>query len=488
MSKAPDSESNSSIARRFIQSLMGFSASSWIQAAISILILPVTTRLYGTTEYGKLNMFVLAVTVCISIIRLSTEESYVRLYYEKDAAETGGSRKLLAQCLIVNLCAFALVYAIILTAGKRIGVGLFGESNPYVVYLCLPVAAVFLTLLDYQRIYFKMNNMPGLFLLLSILSVIANKLSLVAAALSEPTYVQAAKYMAATAVAAFFIVWIVKRPSFRPTALRTDRSMLREILRYSLPFMPVTVMSYANTAINSVLLKTYLSYSALAIYSATLSITNIMKVFGQGFSIIWGPYMFQNYREQEGFIKRVHSLLTLVLTIISLAIFAASDILLLILGKSYRSGGPIFALLILPHVLNIIGETTCYGIYINKKSYLNIIVALVSTLSVLAVGWLAIPRIGLLGAAVASVISSLLLFAVRTYLGQREYRSTEKFWRTIVSIILLLAGAVCSYVLCEQMLIKAAVMLALIATECWLYRKELKYLSPSKLKELFTGK
>lgn len=457
--------------KKFLKSIAGYSVASWAEAAVAFITIPIITRIYSTDEYGRITMLLLAINIGVTLIRLSTEQSYIRFYYE---LEKSPRRSFLTQCITICLSMFALLYIALIFFYEPLSQILIGEVNTPVLLIFIPVIALCIALGEYQRIYFKMNNLLGLYIVFMVGSIFSHKISMLIAAAVSADYYHAMLFMAVSYVVVFIAVYAICPACFvlnRPKYIKEEFST---IMQYALPFLPVVLLIYLNNAVSSLVLKSYFDYGTLAIFSATVSIANIMAIFQSGFAIYWGPFVYKNYKTQQGVIKQVHTWLTFCMTLIALGVLLISDVLFYLLGPDYRAGRAIFGLLIVPHILTVIAETTCYGIYLAKKTYLQIISSVFSIVGNITISILLIPQFGLLGAAIANACGAVLSFIVRTYFGQREYSSTTNLWRTFVSISILCVAGIVYYFFSEQLIKRLVVLASLVVLVVILYSIELR--------------
>ena len=70
--------------RNFIKSFFQFSIGQWVAALISFITTPITTWLIIPEEFGKASMFTLAFNLLLNIALLGADQSFVRMFYEKE--------------------------------------------------------------------------------------------------------------------------------------------------------------------------------------------------------------------------------------------------------------------------------------------------------------------------------------------------------------------------------------------------------------------
>lgn len=429
----------------FLKSMLKFSLGSWVQAAIAFISVPIVTRAFSPEEFGKFNMFTLAVSICSIFVGLSMEQSYFRFFKEKDSLND--KKKMLTQCIAVCLLAFIIFLIFVVIFGNSLSNYLFGEINQNVIYIALPLMVLLTIFMSYQSIYFRMSENATGYFIFGVLSVIANKIFMILSALYNPTYTVGIYFtvLGVSMVAVGYKIFCKNSFDIYLPIFKKNEAL--PYIKYSFPLIPVAIIGFLNVAVVRVLLKDYLSYTALGIFTAAITVAGLLSLIQTGFTIYWTPFMYNNYKTELKLIKKVHSGITFAMITMAILIILFSDIIFLILGEKYRLGKSIFAFLLITPVVETISLTTCYGIFINKKTHLHIYSATISFAINAIIGFLLIPKIGILGAAIANATGGIALFLARTFLGLREYNSVEKFSRTIYSIIILIIASYINYII-----------------------------------------
>ncbi|MEG2336548.1 MAG: oligosaccharide flippase family protein [Bacteroidales bacterium] len=436
-------------ANKFLNSILKFSVASWVSAGIAFISIPIVTHFFSPEEFGKINMFTMAMGIIVSLIGLSMEQSYVRFFKE---VETEIERKkILTQCIAVVGCGF-LVYLIAnLFLGKWLSYYLFDEMNFWLVYIAMPLTVLFTIVMSYQSFYFRMSEMALGFAIISILGVLANKVAMVGAALISPNYTMGVLFMTLS-LGLLVVGYCIFAPrSFNIFLPKLEKKEVMPLLKYALPLAPVAFIVLLNTFVIRFMLKDYVSYSALGLFTAATSIAGVLSIVQAGFVSYWVPFLFANYKTQQVFIQKIHSVITLLMVVVSLLIIMFSDIFFLVLGESYRASKSIFPFLLIQPVTNTILYTTYCGIAISKKSYLQTIASLFTFIFSTALAIILIPKFGILGAALSNAGMGLCFFYCMSYFGGREYQSTERFWRTTLTLGVLIVACIVNYMAISAM-------------------------------------
>lgn len=434
----------------FLKSLVKFSVASWIQAAIALISVPIITRIFSPEEFGKINMFTLSVSILSILVGLAMDQSYVRFFKEYDSDSS--RKKMLTQLISICSISYSVCISLIFIFGKSLSEYLFGEFNFLVIYICLPLMILATVVLLYQSLYFRMNENALGYGILSVLTVFSTKIFLVCAALIQPTYTLG---ILLTVIGTSILVFSYKLfypQSFEINKLKLNKEQIVTYFKYSLPLLPVAIIVFLNRATIRLLLKDFVSYTALGIFTASITVAGLLQIIESGFRVYWTPFMYSNYKTENALIKKIHSGITLIIISFSLLIILFSDLIFLLLGEEYRSGKSIFALLLIAPVAYTISETTCYGIYINKKTRLQFYCTVFTFIANIIIGLLLIPSLGIFGAAITNAVGGLVFFISRTYYGLKEYNSAEKLSRTFIALGILILCASINYCITDILL------------------------------------
>ena len=458
--------------KSLIKSFAGFSAISWIQALVGFMTIPLTTRLFSTEEWGMVGMFNNAVSILVILATLSMEQSYIRFFSEQKSEDELVSLR--SRCVFVSAAAFTLVFSFIMIFGKQLSYLLFSTHIPVVIYVCLPVVVLCSVIHCYQHAYFRMQESIKWYTLCGLGSLFALKISILFAALIFPTFKFSAIVMAACYVLSNIIFSLLKRDSVKLTRPK-GKEGYAPLLKYALPWIPSSLMAHLNVAIVSYVVKDSLSFSSLGIYNNAISVSNVLAVIQSGFAIYWPAFMYKNYETEKPTIKKIHSVVTFGMAVVCIGVMIMAKLLFMIVGKDFREGVIVLGLLLFSPFLNMVGETTVYGIYLEKKTHLLIYLTGASLAVSCALAFLLVPRFGLIGAASANALSALVFFILRTVVGQKYYKSTEKLYRTVVSACLVLGAGVVCYFLNHREALRLLILGCFLIVLMLMYLPEIKF-------------
>lgn len=171
-------------------------------------------------------------------------------------------------------------------------------------------------------------------------------------------------------------------------------------------------------------LNHYCSYSEVGIYSSAMTIVSIFAIIQTTINTLWGPLQTEHYvknPEDTSFIQKGNQYITVIMFFMGLSLILCKDIFALLLGEKYRMAAVILPFLIFYPIMYTISETTCSGIGVSKKSYLNIWVSLGACAVNFIGNNILVPIYDGIGAAISTGISYIVFFWLRTYFSNKYY-------------------------------------------------------------------
>ncbi len=455
----------------FLKKFMGFSVATWVGAVLSFVVTPIATRVFDTAELGKINLFQTYITLLMYVGLLGLQQGYIRFCKEPP---TGFQDKSLYKfCTALSLIFTLAMDVIVIALWKPISKDISGYEN-LIVPISLAASTMSYVMLTLTSTRYRMaQNVRG-YNVQQIGIVFATKISYLLAALFSPRH-----DLAIVIMSACFVVWAIvsllkQNDTFGVKIPYNERKSIRLIMLYSLPWVLVLFVNYLNTSLPKLLIKSMLDYSSVGIYSSAVSIVSIISLLQAGFNLFWTPYVYENYKVNSNKIQLVHRIISLLMILFGICILLGQDILYMVLGESYRESKCYFGMLLVSPVLYTIGETTGFGINIAKKSYLNIIISVTTIVSNLGISYFLIPQMGCAGAAVSVMISSFVMFAVKTVLGERYYKTVSSKSKTIIGIALFISATLVSWKFTDMYLVRYASLGIIAVCVLLVYIKEVK--------------
>lgn len=434
----------------FIKKVIGFSIPTWIGFAISFISTPIVTRIFIPAEIGRINLFATVLNLLMLVAFLGFDQAYVRFY--KELPGKYNKNEFFTFALSCSLVFGIFISVVILFLNRYVSFQITGAES-LLISAFLAIALIANIILKFLNIYSRMEQNILFYTIQAVTVVFVSKVFFVIVALWNPSHQNAIAMMTLGYVITAVIFLLVKKNTLSKISYYDQKSAI-SLLKFGLPLVPITALSWLNNSLPQFMLKAFVDYSSIGIYTNAVAIATTMNLIQTGFNIYWIPYVYANYKEGKITIQKVHKYITFLMCILGIFIIFSQDLIYLLLGSAYRSSKIFFPFLLLSPISFTIAETTGIGIGISKKSYLNIISFSGSVGINLILSFILIPKIGIDGAAISAGFSAVFLLILKTILGEKYYRSIPNYYQTIVSILIMIIIAFVNYLYFEALFLK----------------------------------
>lgn len=404
--------------KTFLKKLGGFSLGPIISAVLGLILVPVITRFISPEEYGKASMFTLAQGLVAMILYLGMDQAYAREFMKKETHR----ERLLANVLCLPLLLSVLLSAVLILFRQWASRLLFSTPDEALAICLMALMFPFMVIQHFGLMKVRLEEKGLQYSLFSVLLKVWNLLLAVGLLTAFEKSFRSVVYAAAFAEVLNGVVLYLaafRGVTLSPKAIR--RAELSSLLKYGLPLIPATILSWMLTSMDKVMLRSLCSYTDLGLYSAAFKIVSVLGIVQTCFTTMWVPIAFRWYEEKKpnAYFVAVMKGIAALMSLMCFGVLLFKDILILILGQSFGEAISIFPFLMLYPIMYTISETTTMGISFTRKTGYNVVVSLLSGGVNLLLNLLLIPRLGGVGAAVATGISYIVFFCVRTVISRR---------------------------------------------------------------------
>lgn len=406
-----------------------------INIILGFIITPIITRIVDTADYGKFNMFTLYASIATMVLNLGLDQAFVRFFYDKD--ETDYKKQLLKLCVLLPMIItfFVSIIVIVLSYSTRI----FKFETKIMLFLIVYVFANIINRISllvlrvrYKSKVYSLCNIINriiyitLALLLFYSTNIDNFVVLIIASLIS--------------IVTTDVIAILKSSDiwcFNKIKINID---IKDILKYSFPLILANGLSLLLQGTDKLSLNYFCSYSEIGIYSAAVSLIYVFEIVQTTFNSIWPSLQMEQYtknKEHKKFFKNVNGYLSVIMFFIGFSLIMFKGLFALFLGEKFRAAANVLPFLVFYPIMYTVTETTKCGIGFSKKTYLTMIVILISCIFNIIGNVFLIPIIGYKGAAVSTGLSYILYFYLNTLVSRKLYYIDYDIWKVSLLIVLL---------------------------------------------------
>jgi O-antigen/teichoic acid export membrane protein len=413
---------------------------------IGLILLPLYTSYLTTSEYGILAILEVTSQFFVTIVGLGISSGMMRWY----AVETSEAKKksivftvlstLVALAITMNLAFFPF--------NHRISDLFFGHAdhNQYFMLLWLWVAFEMINRVAFDLLRLKERSLFFIVLVIvKFTSILLFNIYFIVYMGYGVKGIIISQVLGNALIIAGTSMFLLKNLRFS-----FDYKILREILSFSVPLVFSTVSTMALALSDRYLIKYFLDYSEVGIYSLGYKIASVINLFLiQSFLLGFSPlaYKIFNHPGAKPYFAKITTYFVYALLGLSLVLIFFSKEVIMVFASSnddYLLAYNVIPLLCLAFVFRGINYIVSMGLhYVKKTKYTAYIVFSVAVLNIL-LNLLMIPAFGINGAAIVSVLANFSMMVMFYIYSQRYYSIQYEFLRIgklfVISGIFFFAG------------------------------------------------
>jgi len=397
---------NTAVRQTIVKNTFWLTVSNFGGRLIKAVVIVYAARVLGTSGWG---VFSYAITLAAFVSLVVDPGVNATLMRESSKADEEDRRTIFSTALVVKL--FLLVF----------GIGLIVFIAPYFSTLpgakaLLPIVAMVLTFDTFREFLSslirgkeKMEWEAGIFLLTNF-AIIA--FGFIFLAISPTPKSFAWGYAAGTAIGAIAAT-IVLRDYFKKIFSRFSFRLIPPMLTSAWPFAITGTLGLLLTNTDILIISWMRTASDVGIYSAGIRIIQILYLIPSIFQLSTMP-LFARLANRENDKFRIvfeRTISFIFLVSIPLAVGGAilgTQILHLLFGQSYESGGLAFKILMITMLVDYPATIISAAIFAYNHQKSLIITSAIGGIANVAFDLILIPKFGITGSAVATLIAQTL--------------------------------------------------------------------------------
>lgn len=409
--------------RRLASTGAAYTAASILSKLIAVALLPLYTRYLSSDDFGAAQLLFTLVVAASIVIRLGVIEALLRFYYKTDEDPD----RVVATSFASLFWAGTIAALILLPFAGQISELLrlqdanLTVSGPDLVRTAIAGIWV-LTLSEYLLTIFRLDERSKAFFAFTVASVLVTipvTIVLVVPLDMGAEGLLLGSYGTGVAFVAGLIVYHRKRLSLIP-----DVPLLKRLMRFGLPTMPAELTLYSMSFIDMLIISRSIGYTEAGLYALAIKVAQSINVLVRGFQLAFPPLAYSIVDDDEA--RRAYSaVVTWFVVLMSLTITAiwlvAPWIVRIIADPSYfeayKAVGPVVA------------GTALYAIYMvllvvlgrTGRTEFNFPATLAGVVANIALNLILVPIWGIVGAAVALVISYGIVLILMYIFTQRLF-------------------------------------------------------------------
>ncbi|MGL4514611.1 MAG: lipopolysaccharide biosynthesis protein [Lacipirellulaceae bacterium] len=392
-----------------------------IDPILGFLILPVMTAYLAPSDYGVLSLFSATANIAFVLYSMGVHQAFLRRY----TAETDPARRqqVLNSSFVLALLYWGAALGPVMLFGGPLSRWIFGVEEPWYVWVLVTAALVqVLEALANNRL--QADGLPWTYFFTNVLaSVFIRSLSL---ALVIVGY-QAWGWIAGETLGRIAAVAVLGWFALRHVRLWGRTEDMKTMFRYGALLVPAMLSFYVMTATDKYLIRALCEspFEQVGLYTVGERIAGIMHMANLAFVLGWQRFAFNNMHAADGQRMIAQGLRVYIVA----AGFAATALAILgddlthwIINERFDAGAVVIAPLTIAAFVGGLASVADIGLHKASKpasiSMWNVVAAAINV----ALNFYAIPRWGILGAAVSTLVCQCVRLAMVWSASQNAYR------------------------------------------------------------------
>lgn len=417
---------------------------------LNYLLVPLYTRVFVPEIYGQFTELYAYIALLLALLTYGMETTFFRHGKGNDFKKVYGN---IMTGILSTTSAFLLGLVLLYPAlSQAIG---YGTKSVYVLFTGLVVAADAVSAVPFcvlrqqnkaKRFSFiKMANVcTNIALNLFFLVLVPERSALWADSLFGTEAGMLTWVFVSNLVASLLNI-VLLWPQVRQIRLQFDWSLMRQLLKYSIPIMLISLIGMVNEVADKIAVK-YLTPAGeadaqLGIYGACYKLAVLMTIFVQMFRYASEPFFFSRAedRNSPSLFADVMKYFVIFCLVIFLMITLYLDVFGLFIGTEFREGLGIVPIVLLANLFMgvVFNLSIWYKLSDNTSS--GTVITAVGAVVTLVCLFLLIPVIGYWGAAIAHLACYSIMMVISFLWGQKVYPIPYQVGRILSYVIFALA-------------------------------------------------
>lgn len=424
---------------RFAKDAFIYALPMFLARAIGLLLLPIYTREFGPTDFGFIEFVAAASAILLLVLPLEINQAVARFLSESD--DSIRQNKILSSALWFTLIVFIFA-GIVIYASKFQLLKLANLPESYAEYfgvVCLSFLVS--SVINLLQVQFRFTNQAKSSAAINLIVVLINMAFVVYfSTFGQFGIRQFFLSQIISGLAGVIIGLILASREYDQSLLALDLSVLRELLKFSLPIVLSSVGIVVSSTVDKIMVGSHVGLTDLGYYGVA---ARFAAIVGLGFYVVstaMTPIVYREYEKPETrkLISMIFNVTVAGLLVMLTVISALSKpIIELIAGNKFsQASNYLFYLMLSTALANLHIFFLGMDIFKNTKllSKINLYSGALGALGCI----IFVPFAGVFGAISSTLLANLIRLYLYVKFSQRVYYTPIAFrWPAIFVFIML---------------------------------------------------
>ena len=457
-------------AKLFLENFFIYGFITVLNKVLSLFLLPVMTRLLpDTSSFGVSEMFNVIVGFATPLAILGLYDAMFREFFEKDDEQykynvtTTTARIVLASSTIISL--------VLLIFNSFFSKLFFDTSQYRDIVIYSSISLIFSANTTIIQAPTRILNKRKVYVFSGLFQ------SVLSYAIAIPLIIIGFSYYGiiysslVTGAVMLIFFWFQNKKFFLSGTF--DKKIAKELFKIGLPLVPTFLIYWIYNSTDRIMITNMLGTSQLGIYSIGARLAQISQLIYSAFAGGWQYFAFSTMRDEDqvDLVSRVFEYLGIISFMAFLAIVPFNNLIFSLFFKGdYVKGSTVFPYLFLSPLLLMLFQTAGNQFLVIKKSYLSTMSLAVGAGSNVVLNFLLIPRLGIVGASIATLIGYSMSVIIVAIINQKMGLLKVKFRFVLSALLVILDFVVLQLQLGNMYLVNFFMIIFIV----FMYKNDLK--------------
>ena len=418
--------------KRLMSNAAILAVGTFTSKVLVFLLMPLYTALLSAEEFGIADIVTQTANLIIPLAAVGICDGLFRFALDAGGDKRDESRVFTSALLVILLgSAVTLGVVQILRAFDAL------ESYVLVVGAYVICANLHSAAANFVRALGKTTLFAAQGILNTVLTIVFNVLFLIAFDMGAMGYVLSVVLAdLCVTVALFCAAKLHRYISIR----NIDRECIGKMLKFSIPYIPTTMMWLITSVSDRYIVSAYSGVAENGLYAAAYKLPTLLTLICAVFIEAWQFSLVKDATDEErsGFFSVVFKNYMGVIFMGASAIIAGAKVLTrLLLADSYYESWRFVPILVIATTFSALVSFLGTVYFLEKKSVMSMLTAMAGAIVNVILNFMLIPTHGALGAAVATAISYVSVYAIRAYDTRFYVRFDLHVPRLVINTVLI---------------------------------------------------
>ena len=396
--------------KRLISNTAILAVGTFTSKVLVFLLMPLYTALLSTAEFGVADLVSQTANFIIPLAAVGICDGLFRFALDAKGKERDEKRVFTSALLVILIGSIATFGVVQILRSVDVL-----ENYVFVVAAYVICSNLHSISAQFVRALGKTTLFAAQGILNTALTIVLNILFLIVFDMGAMGYVLSVVVANLfVTIVLFFVAKLYKYISIGSI----DRNCLAQMLKFSIPYIPTTMMWLITSVSDRYIVSAYIGVAENGLYAAAYKLPTVLMLACGVFIEAWQSSLVQDVTDEErvGFFSAVFKNYMGILFMGATTIIAGAKILTrILLADSYYDSWRFVPILVIAMTFSTLVAFLGTVYFLEKKSVISMLTAMAGAIVNVILNFVLIPTHGALGAAVATAISYVAVYAIRAY-------------------------------------------------------------------------